>query len=147
MPRLMSVAYTEAQVRDRSKTQTRRVGWRMLKAGDELTLCPKVMGRQGAPLDRIVTVEVTEVRRERLVDIGLADVGAEGFPDWSPGEFVAFFVSMFNVPPTTELTVITWRYPRPIEPPIEPPIPGLRCPVHCVAEPCPTCSAYIAAGL
>jgi hypothetical protein len=112
MPRLMSVAYTTPQVVARIKTQTRRVGWRMLEAGDELTLCPKVMGRKGAPLERIVTVEVTEVRREPLAVISAEDVAREGFPDWTPADFIDFFVATFRVPSSTELTVISWRYPQ-----------------------------------
>ena len=46
MARLMSVAFTEAAVRNRSKTVTRRKGWLFLKPGDRLTLCRKVMGRK-----------------------------------------------------------------------------------------------------
>ena len=36
MPRLMSVAHTEASVVDRTKTETRRLGWAKLPAGVEL---------------------------------------------------------------------------------------------------------------
>lgn len=65
MPRLMAVSLTEPQVRDRTKTVTRRDGWRMLRAGDQLTLCRKVQGRRpGEPLVRIADVEVISVRRE-----------------------------------------------------------------------------------
>ncbi len=46
MARLMSVALTTEAVRSRRKTVTRRVGWLMLTAGDQLTLCPKVRGRR-----------------------------------------------------------------------------------------------------
>lgn len=67
MPRLMSVAFTEAAVRERRKTVTRRKGWLMLKPGDRLTLCRKVMGRKkDEPLVRIAEVEVVSVRREPL---------------------------------------------------------------------------------
>lgn len=67
MPRLMAVSLTEQQVRARTKTVTRRAGWRMLRPGDRLTLCKKVMGRRrGEPLDRIAMVEVISVRREPL---------------------------------------------------------------------------------
>jgi len=61
--RLMSVSLTLDQVRDRTKTVTHRAGWLMLKPGDRLTLCRKVMGRRrGEPLDRIADVEVLTVR-------------------------------------------------------------------------------------
>ena len=94
MARLMSVSLTEPQVRARAKTVTRRVGWHMLRTGDHLTLCRKVMGRRrGEPLERIVTVEVTSLRREPLGAITAADVTAEGFPQMTPAEFVSFFCS------------------------------------------------------
>ncbi len=45
--RLMSVSLTEAAVRDRTKTVTRRLGWLFLRVGDRVTLCRKVMGQIG----------------------------------------------------------------------------------------------------
>lgn len=112
MPRLMAVSLTEPQVRDRTKTVTRRLGWRMLLAGDQLTLCRKVMGRtHGEPLERIVSVEVVSVRREPLGSITAADVAAEGFPHMSPGQFVDFFCSTHrDCGPDTEVARIEWRY-------------------------------------
>ena len=112
MPRLMSVSLTEAQVRARTKTVTRRVGWLMLKPGDRLTLCRKVMGRKpGEPLERITDIEVTSVRRERLDAISIADVLLEGFPGMTRTEFVNFFChSHKGCTPETEVTRIEWRY-------------------------------------
>ncbi|WP_040713321.1 hypothetical protein [Nocardia takedensis] len=112
MPRLMAVSLTEAQVRDRTKTVTRRAGWRDLTAGTRLTLCRKVMGRRrGEPLVRIVDVVVEEVRRERLDAITTADVRAEGFPDWTPAEFIDFFTRTHHgCTGDTEVTRILWRY-------------------------------------
>ena len=112
MPRLMSVSLTDQQVRDRTKTVTRRTGWRMLRVGDQLTLCKKVMGRRrDEPLDRIADVEVTSIRRERLDAVTSGDVTAEGFPGMTPGEFTAFFCSTHRgCTPQTEITRIQWRY-------------------------------------
>ncbi|MFD9614755.1 hypothetical protein ACFWWS_35855, partial [Streptomyces sp. NPDC059083] len=92
----MAVSLTESQVRDRSKTVTRRMGWRDLRTGERLTLCRKVMGRRRAdghvePLVRIVDVEVVEVGRERLDAITPDEVAAEGFPEMTPQQFVEFF--------------------------------------------------------
>jgi hypothetical protein len=96
MPRLMAVSLTEDQVRDRTKTVTRRAGWRMLRAGDRLTLCRKVMGRRhGEPLDAI----------------NAGDVTAEGLPQMTPAQFVAFFCRTHRgCSPGTEITRIEWRY-------------------------------------
>lgn len=112
MARLMSVSLTEPQVRARSKTVTRRVGWLMLKPGDRLTLCRKVMGRRkGEPLERITEVEVVSVSREPLHAITMPDVIAEGFPKMTPTEFVEFFCgSHKGCTPGTEVTRIRWRY-------------------------------------
>jgi hypothetical protein len=108
----MAVSLTESQVRTRTKTVTRRLGWLMLKPGDRLTLCRKVMGRRrGEPLDRIATVEVVAVRRERLDAITAADVAAEGFPQMTAAEFVGFFCETHrSCGPDTEVTRIEWRY-------------------------------------
>ena len=112
MPRLMSVALTEPQVRARAKTVTRRAGWLMLRAGDHLTLCPRVMGfRRGQHPERIVDVEILSVRREPLNAITEADVIAEGFPEMTPGEFVEFFCGTHKgCTPGTDVTRIEWRY-------------------------------------
>jgi hypothetical protein len=113
MARLMAVSLTERQVRDRTKTVTRRTGWLMLRVGDQLTLCEKVMGRRpGEPLERIATVEVVAVRRERLDAITAADVAAEGFPEMTdPAEFVSFFCRTHKgCLPESEVTRIEWRY-------------------------------------
>jgi len=77
----MSVSITEQAVRDRTKTVTRRLGWRFLKPGDRLTLCRKVMGRKhGEPLERIAEVEVVSVRREPLFAMTDDDVEREAVP-------------------------------------------------------------------
>ncbi|WP_433527745.1 hypothetical protein ACQPZ2_44200 (plasmid) [Nocardia pseudovaccinii] len=112
MPRLMSVSLTEDAVRDRSKTVTRRMGWLQLAPGTRLTLCRKVMGRKrGEPLVRIVDVEVASVRREQLDTITPEEVRAEGFPQMSPAEFVAFFCgSHKGCTPSSTITRIRWRY-------------------------------------
>jgi hypothetical protein len=106
------VSLTVSQVRDRTKTVTRRVGWLMLQPGDHLTLCAKVMGRRpGEPLDRIASVEVTSVRREPLNAITPGDVAAEGL-DMTPAEFVSFFCATHrDCRPGTEITRIAWHYP------------------------------------
>lgn len=122
MARLMSVAFTEQAVRDRSKTVTRRKGWwrnkygePLLAPGDRLTLCRKVMGRRRAdgtvePLVRIAEVEVVSVRRERLDAITDDDVAREGFPTASALWFVDMFCEAMRCQPGTEVTRIEWTY-------------------------------------
>ncbi|WP_280381411.1 hypothetical protein [Nocardia wallacei] len=115
MPRLMSVALTEPQVRARAKSVTRRMGWGYARPGERLTLCRKVMGRKrGEPLVRIVDVVVVSVRRERLDTITPDEVAAEGFPEMSPAQFVEFFCGGHKgCTPASEVTRIQWRYLEP----------------------------------
>ena len=117
MPRLMSVAHTTQQVRDRTKTVTRRQGWwvdkngrRLLHAGDTLTLCEKVMGRQGAPLVRLCDVEVVDVSRVPLWHITSDDVFDEGFPEWSTADFIDFYCGTFGGDFRQLVTRIEFRY-------------------------------------
>lgn len=111
MPRLMSVAFTEDAVRARIKTVTRRKGWTFLKPGDRLTLCRKVMGRQGAPLVRVAEVQVVAVTREPLSAITPAEVALEGFPGMTPAEFIRrFFTDAQGIPADAEVTRVEWRY-------------------------------------
>ena len=125
MSRLMSVAFTEQAVRDRTKTVTRRKGWwkdkngrQIVKPGDRITLCRKVMGRKkGEPLERICDVEVVNVWRERLSDLfdtrfdNDTEIDKEGFPGMDPGEFVQrFFVDAQGMREDEEVTRIEWRY-------------------------------------
>ena len=116
--KLMSVALTEAAVRERRKTVTRRLGWwvdkngrQLLKRGDRLTLCRKVMGRKpGEPLVRICDVEVVGVTRVVLSHIDGEDVVREGFEHGDSGEFVAMFVREMKCRPSDYVTRIEWRY-------------------------------------
>lgn len=121
MPRLMSVAYTKDQVRARAKRVTRRTGWwldkngkRILKPGDLLTLCEKVMGRNGAPLVRICDVEVIDVRREPLYLCVIdwdTEGPLEGFPDITAQEFMRlYFVDAQGIQTSDDVTRIEWRY-------------------------------------
>lgn len=118
MARLLSVALTEPQVRDRSKSVTRRLGWwedklgrRLLHPGDPMTLVRKSMGRKpGEPLVRLAEVGVVDVRREQLVAITPQDVVREGFPGWTVGEFIDFFCRSMRCNPGDLVTRIEFRY-------------------------------------
>jgi hypothetical protein len=124
MGRLMSVAFTEQAVRDRSKTVTRRKGWwkdkhgrRLVKPGDRITLCRKVMGRKrGEPLERIAEVQVVSVTRHRLSSLltspsGALEMEREGFPGMWPAQFIQqYFVDAQDMSADAEVTRIEWRY-------------------------------------
>lgn len=115
--RNISFALTTAQIRARTKDVTRRMGWLMLRAGDRLMACEKCMGRKaGQPLVRLCVIEVVTVRRERLDRITAAEVAREGFPEWTPAQFVDFFCAANGCKPSTTITRIVFRY---LEAPVE----------------------------
>lgn len=111
MPRLMSVAFTADAVIERRKTVTRRKGWLMLKPGDRITLCRKVMGRKpGEPLVRLVDVEIVSVRRETLDRVTPEELILEGLPGLDPWDFVLRYFVPQKMGPRSEVTRIEWRY-------------------------------------
>ena len=61
MARNMSFAITTSQVRDRSKTVTRRLGWRFLKRGDVVCAVVKNMGlKKGEKVQRLCRILISE---------------------------------------------------------------------------------------
>jgi hypothetical protein len=111
MPRNISFALTTDQVRSRTKTVTRRLGWKDLKPG---TLLQPVVKAQGIPKGGTVEkigglIRVTDVRRESL-GISHDDCAREGFPGWLPSEFLAMFVRHNGCEPDTVVTRIEFEY-------------------------------------
>lgn len=109
--RNMSFSLTTEQIQQRTKTVTRRLGWRTLKAGDGVWAVKKCMGlKPGERVERLAALRVVRVRRERLDAITAADVAAEGFPHLSSAEFVAMFCAAMRVTPSAVVTRIEFAY-------------------------------------
>ena len=93
LPRNISFALTTDQFINRTKTVTRRTGWKFLKPGDVLMGCKKCMGiKPGEKIQRLGLIRVVGARRERLNQITDDDVVKEGFPNMSRQEFIKFFI-------------------------------------------------------
>lgn len=92
--RNMSFSLTTEQVRDHSKTVTRRLGWTdKLKPGDILQAVEKAQGlRKGEHVTPIRLIRVVKVHAEQLATVyAPGETAREGFPDLSPSEFVLMF--------------------------------------------------------
>lgn len=117
MPRNISFMLTTEQIKARTKTVTRRLGWKFLKVGEILNAVEKCQGlKKGEKIKRLCQIQVVSVRREPLNAITADDVIAEGFGQ-TPGVmgFPSCFVSMFcSYHPkcfkTTEVTRIEFEY-------------------------------------
>lgn len=111
MPRNMSFAMTTDQFRDRSKDITRRFGWWFLTPGTVLCGVEKAMGlKQGEKIKRLGLIEVISTRAEPLRDITQDDVIREGFPEWTPDDFVKMLVSHYKTDPGAIVNRIEYKY-------------------------------------
>jgi hypothetical protein len=111
MPRNISFALTTTQIRNRTKTVTRRKGWKFLKAGDVLNGCVKCMGlKPGEQIERLGQIRVTDIRREPLCITTTSDSAREGFPELSGSEFVSMFRKHMGGDPDQIVTRIEFEY-------------------------------------
>lgn len=95
MPRNMSFAATIEQILNRTKTVTRRLGWRQLRPGQRVWAVRKAMGlRHGEKVERLALLEIVSNRREPLEDVTLDDVAREGFSEMTRFEFLAMFAKI-----------------------------------------------------
>lgn len=119
--KLMSFALTTEQVRNQTKTVTRRLGWKDAKPGDVVQPIVKGQGlkkgekvvRIGCPI-RFVSVE--RCRLDALLgdDFAASDEAKlEGFPQLTSEEFVAMFCEHNRCTPDTEVTRIEFGYTEP----------------------------------
>jgi len=92
MARNMSFFYTQEQIRNKTKTVTRRLGWNFLKPGDILNACVKCQGlKKGEKIEKICQIRVRQIYRQWLWQITNDDVIKEGFPDMTTYQFVKMY--------------------------------------------------------
>lgn len=117
--RNISFSLTQQQLRDRTKTVTRRLGWQHIKPGELLKPVEKCMGLQAG--QKVIPIggpiRVVHIRREALRDmVAMPEYGdrecmLEGFPHLRPHEFVAMFCSTHrHCTIDTVVTRITFEY-------------------------------------
>jgi len=111
MPRNMSFMLTKEQIKNRTKTVTRRLGWWFLKPGDILNACEKCQGlKKGEKVIRICQLIVVSTRKEPLVKITHAECFREGFPGMKPSEFIQMFRREMKCNLRAEPNRIEFRY-------------------------------------
>jgi hypothetical protein len=120
--RNISFFLTQEQIRNRTKTVTRRHGWRSLKPGTLLQGVLKSQGlKRGEKITKLAVIRVVGVRLEPLNKIitdfnyGLKECAREGFGDYPqlmwPTKFVDFFCdSHRGCTPDTEVTRIEFEF-------------------------------------
>jgi len=114
----MAFSHTTPQILDRSKTVTRRTGWRNVKPGDVIEAVEKLRGlKKGERVRALGVLRVVDVRVEplsRLVtDARYAEdeLPREGFPCWSRDDFIAMFLRVNSLKSTAvKVTRIEFEY-------------------------------------
>ena len=130
MPRNISFSMTADQIRNQTKTVTRRLGWKFLKPGDLLQPVVKGMGlKKGEHVEKIGgLIRVVSIRLELLSDIklypnrtpglsgwwtGNVEIIREGFPKMHYKEFIEMFCKANQCKPDTVVTRIEFEYVMP----------------------------------
>jgi len=110
--RNISFALTTEQIRNQTKTVTRRLGWVNLPVGTLLQPVVKGMGlKKGERVETIGgPIRIIGVRREPLGRITFDECAREGFCGMGPSEFVAFFCRTHRCAPATIITRIEFSY-------------------------------------
>jgi hypothetical protein len=110
----ISFMETGKQIKNRTKTVTRRLGWKFLKPGTFLRAVDKLARFSQGPKPRqLAIIRVMSVRRERLDAITVMDVRKEGFPDETPDEFIREFATARKCRPRDLVTRIEFAYCEP----------------------------------
>ncbi len=112
MPRNMSFAMTTEQVATQKKTVTRRFGWWFLKPGDIVQPVEKSMGLQKGERAKKIggLIRIVSVRKEALNAIDDADCTLEGYPEFTPEEFVHMLCSHYGCPREKPVNRIEFEY-------------------------------------
>ncbi|HEX6813499.1 MAG TPA: ASCH domain-containing protein [Planctomycetota bacterium] len=112
----MSFALTKEQMRSRTKTVTRRLGWSDLEEGTLLQAVEKARGlAKGAAVRKLGVIRVVSVRKESLSRLrearyGRLEAKKEGFPGLSGREFVERFVEEVGCKPNAVVTRIEFEH-------------------------------------
>ena len=112
MPRNMSFAMTIEQVKNQTKTVTRRLYWTKLQPGDLLQPVEKSMGMVSGERQVKIggLIRVIDVRREPLTSITWDDVRREGFPGMTVQAFIEMFCKNYNCVAFETITRIEFEY-------------------------------------
>lgn len=113
---------TPDQILNRTKTVTRRLGWKTLQPGTLVRAVRKGMGlKKGEKVEELAVIRIVSVRQDRLrnlldeIDYGVAEVRKEGLAEHpevmgSPYKFIDFFCASHGCDDSWSVTRIEFEY-------------------------------------
>lgn len=111
MPKNMSFMLTTEQIKNRTKTVTRRSGWVFLKPGDIVNAVEKGQGlKKGEKIKHICQIRILSIRSEPLNIITKEECIKEGFPAMSPEDFINMYRDHNRVFAYTHVNRIEFEY-------------------------------------
>lgn len=111
MARNMSFALTTKQILDRTKTVTRRIAWKHLRAGQYVNAVVKSMGlKKGEKMQKLARLKIVSVTIEPIWKCTDEEAAREGFPGMSGSDFVKMFCRHIGCTPGQEVTRIEFEY-------------------------------------
>lgn len=109
--RNMSFMLTPEQIRNRTKTVTRRLGWWNLKPGDRLQAVVKSQGlKKGEKIQKLAVIEIVNVHPEILCDITDRECVREGFPEMDSIQFTRMFCKEMKCDIGEKVNRIEFKY-------------------------------------
>jgi hypothetical protein len=106
----MSFSITTPQMYARIKTHTIRLGWDKLKPGMIVCAIEKGQGlKKGEHVVRIGDIKILSTTWKPLNSITQEIVVREGFPDWTPAQFIEMFVTHNHCEPDTLVNFISFE--------------------------------------
>ena len=111
MPRNMSFMLTTDQVRNKTKTVTRRLGWWFLKPGDILNACVQCQGiKKGEKIEKICQIRIVKTVKESLFWVFDDDCVKEGFPEMISEDFIKMFCKEMKCDSSIKVNRIEFEY-------------------------------------
>jgi len=109
--RNMSFSMTTEQARNQSKTVTRRQAWRNIAPGQLIQQVVKGMGiKKGEKVEKIHVVRILSTQWQPVSEITQSDVIKEGFPIWTPEQFIEFYCDAHGIYPEDVCNRIEFEY-------------------------------------
>ena len=108
----MSFFLTTDQIKNRTKTVTRRLGWKCAKPGMLVQAVKKCQGlKPGEKIEKLAVIRIVSVDREKLYDIMTsAECEREGFPWMKPDQFIKMFCKEMKCEPDAYINRIEFVY-------------------------------------